>query len=38
MKQVAQKSKVIFIDMNKITYWWLKKIGDTKSKKIFYEF
>ena len=25
MKQVARKRKVIFIDMNKITYRWLKK-------------
>ena len=38
MKQVAQKRKVIFIDMNKITYRWLKKLGDTKSKKYFMNF
>ena len=38
MKQVAQKRKVIYIDMNKITYWWLKKLGDTKSKKYFMNF
>ena len=24
--------------MNKITYWWLKKLGDTKSKKYFMNF
>ena len=38
MKQVARKRKVIFIDMNKITYRWLKKLGDTKSKKYFMNF
>ena len=38
MKQVAQKRKVIFIDMNKITYRWLKKIGDKNSKKYFMNF
>ena len=24
--------------MNKITYWWLKKLGDTKFKKYFMNF
>ena len=38
MKQVAKKRKVIFIDMNKITYLWLKKLGDSKSKQYFMNF
>ncbi|MGM9858754.1 MAG: rhamnogalacturonan acetylesterase [Bacilli bacterium] len=38
MKKVAKKRKVIFIDMNKITYRWLQRIGDSKSKQYFMNF